>query len=383
MWTSFRRETKVPPSRRFALRRVTRMPADRTRSPTSRRHGRPLDGRRRDDRVHGRPRAGGNVASCEVRGGAPGTRGTDILQPGTILETANAIVLTGGSAFGLAAAGGVERYLEERGIGSQIGPFRDPLGARRGDLRPRDGRSAAASRRRRGLRRVRGGVGRGPRGTGRRGDGRDGRQALGSGARDAGWRGHLVGPRRRSRGGSAVGGERGGRSGRRERRAPGRRPAGRRRAPRGPDPADGHGGRTRRSAWWRRTARCGRRPCATWRRWRTTRSTRRSCPRTRSTTGTRCSRWRPARWRPTSRRSGAWRRPPSRRRSAARSSGSSPTRCAFQRCITAYARNGRQRSARSRMSFVVDGSPSASNPRRTPRSVAGNASGSWKPRIAT
>jgi L-aminopeptidase/D-esterase-like protein len=68
----------------------------------------------------------GNVASCEVRGGAPGTRGTDMLQPGTILETANAIVLTGGSAFGLAAAGGVERFLEERGIGNQIGPFKIP-----------------------------------------------------------------------------------------------------------------------------------------------------------------------------------------------------------------------------------------------------------------
>jgi len=68
----------------------------------------------------------GTIASCEVRGGAPGTRGTDILQPGTIIETAHAIVLTGGSAFGLASAGGVERYLEERGIGSEIGPVRVP-----------------------------------------------------------------------------------------------------------------------------------------------------------------------------------------------------------------------------------------------------------------
>jgi len=68
----------------------------------------------------------GTIASCEVRGGAPGTRGTDILQPGTIIEVAHAIVLTGGSAFGLASAGGVERYLEERGIGSEIGPFRVP-----------------------------------------------------------------------------------------------------------------------------------------------------------------------------------------------------------------------------------------------------------------
>lgn len=68
----------------------------------------------------------GTVASCEVRGGAPGTRGTDMLQPGTLLEEAHAIVLTGGSAFGLATAGGVERYLEERGIGSEIGPVLVP-----------------------------------------------------------------------------------------------------------------------------------------------------------------------------------------------------------------------------------------------------------------
>ena len=61
------------------------------------------------------------VASCEVRGGAPGTRGTDMLQPGTLIEAVNAVLLTGGSAFGLAAAGGVERYLEERGIGAEIG----------------------------------------------------------------------------------------------------------------------------------------------------------------------------------------------------------------------------------------------------------------------
>jgi L-aminopeptidase/D-esterase-like protein len=66
------------------------------------------------------------VASCEVRGGAPGTRGTDMLQPGTLIEGVNAVLLTGGSAFGLAAAGGVERYLEERGVGSQIGPVLVP-----------------------------------------------------------------------------------------------------------------------------------------------------------------------------------------------------------------------------------------------------------------
>jgi L-aminopeptidase/D-esterase-like protein len=68
----------------------------------------------------------GTIASCEVRGGGPGTRGTDILQPGTIVEEAHAVVLTGGSAFGLATAAGVERFLEERGIGTPIGPVRVP-----------------------------------------------------------------------------------------------------------------------------------------------------------------------------------------------------------------------------------------------------------------
>ena len=56
----------------------------------------------------------GTIASCEFEEVPPGRRGTDILQPGTIIEVAHAIVLTGRSAFGLASAGGVERYLEER-----------------------------------------------------------------------------------------------------------------------------------------------------------------------------------------------------------------------------------------------------------------------------
>jgi L-aminopeptidase/D-esterase-like protein len=59
----------------------------------------------------------GTVASGEVRGGAPGTRETDLLRPGTLVQAANAVLLTGGSAFGLAAADGVMRFLEERGIG--------------------------------------------------------------------------------------------------------------------------------------------------------------------------------------------------------------------------------------------------------------------------
>ena len=164
----------------------------------------------------------GTMASCEVRGGAPGTRGTDMLQPGTILEEAHAIVLTGGSAFGLASAGGVERYLEERGIGSEIGPVLVPsvaaavifdLGV--GDPTRRPGE-------RRGIRGVRRSVGRRARGEGRRGDGSDRGEAVGTDAR---------GPR----GARDVGG-----SGRRPRRG---RPVRRQR---------------RRARSWTRTDRCSR-----------------------------------------------------------------------------------------------------------------------------
>jgi L-aminopeptidase/D-esterase-like protein len=60
---------------------------------------------------------GGAVAGVDVRGSAPGTRETDLLDPVNIIEKVHAIVLSGGSAFGLDAATGVMRYLEERGIG--------------------------------------------------------------------------------------------------------------------------------------------------------------------------------------------------------------------------------------------------------------------------
>jgi L-aminopeptidase/D-esterase-like protein len=59
----------------------------------------------------------GAVASVDVRGGAPGTRETDLLDPVNHVQQVNAIVLSGGSAFGLDAATGVVRYLEERGFG--------------------------------------------------------------------------------------------------------------------------------------------------------------------------------------------------------------------------------------------------------------------------
>ncbi|GAB4585161.1 P1 family peptidase [Nocardia sp. IFM 10818] len=57
------------------------------------------------------------IASCEVRGGAPATRELDALAPDKTVATVDAILLTGGSAFGLAAADGVMRYLEEQGRG--------------------------------------------------------------------------------------------------------------------------------------------------------------------------------------------------------------------------------------------------------------------------
>lgn len=59
----------------------------------------------------------GAVGAADVRGAAPGTRETDLLQPENTVERVQAVVLTGGSAFGLAAAEGVVRYLAERGKG--------------------------------------------------------------------------------------------------------------------------------------------------------------------------------------------------------------------------------------------------------------------------
>jgi L-aminopeptidase/D-esterase-like protein len=59
----------------------------------------------------------GCVAACEVRGGGPGTRESDLLGPGAAAPGVHGLLLTGGSAFGLAAADGVVQYLAERGIG--------------------------------------------------------------------------------------------------------------------------------------------------------------------------------------------------------------------------------------------------------------------------
>ena len=69
----------------------------------------------------------GAVAACAVLGGAPGTRETDVLLPGNQVKRAHAVVLAGGSAFGLEAAGGVMRWLAERGIGYPMRAGRVPI----------------------------------------------------------------------------------------------------------------------------------------------------------------------------------------------------------------------------------------------------------------
>ncbi len=67
------------------------------------------------------------LAAVDVRGGAPGTRETDALQPGTLVEAVDAIVLSGGSAFGLEAAGGVVTWLAHHGRGFQIADATVPI----------------------------------------------------------------------------------------------------------------------------------------------------------------------------------------------------------------------------------------------------------------
>jgi len=69
----------------------------------------------------------GAVAGVDVRGGAPDTISSDGLRPGTIVQRAHAILLTGGSAYGHAAASGVLRYFEERGIGLMFGSVAVPI----------------------------------------------------------------------------------------------------------------------------------------------------------------------------------------------------------------------------------------------------------------
>jgi L-aminopeptidase/D-esterase-like protein len=70
---------------------------------------------------------GGAVGGADVRGGAPGTRETDLLAPTAMVDTVHAIALCGGSAFGLAAATGVAEWLRERGVGFSAGPVKVPI----------------------------------------------------------------------------------------------------------------------------------------------------------------------------------------------------------------------------------------------------------------
>ena len=67
------------------------------------------------------------IGGVDVRGGAPATRETDLLRPMHMVEEVHAILLTGGSAFGLEAAHGVMAYLEEQGIGYDVGVARVPI----------------------------------------------------------------------------------------------------------------------------------------------------------------------------------------------------------------------------------------------------------------
>jgi L-aminopeptidase/D-esterase-like protein len=67
------------------------------------------------------------VAAVDVRGGAPGTRETDLLDPAMLVEQIDAIALSGGSAFGLDAASGVQAFLREQGRGFAVGAARVPI----------------------------------------------------------------------------------------------------------------------------------------------------------------------------------------------------------------------------------------------------------------
>jgi L-aminopeptidase/D-esterase-like protein len=70
----------------------------------------------------------GATPGVSVRGGGPGTRETDALRPENLVQEIHAVCLTGGSAFGLAAADGVVAWLEEQRLGFPVGPPDDPQG---------------------------------------------------------------------------------------------------------------------------------------------------------------------------------------------------------------------------------------------------------------
>ncbi|GAA0721492.1 P1 family peptidase [Clostridium malenominatum] len=69
----------------------------------------------------------GATGGVDVRGGAPGTRETDLLNPVNMIEKIHAVVLSGGSAFGLDSASGVMKYLEDQGVGFDVGVTKVPI----------------------------------------------------------------------------------------------------------------------------------------------------------------------------------------------------------------------------------------------------------------
>jgi L-aminopeptidase/D-esterase-like protein len=69
----------------------------------------------------------GAVAGVDVRGGSPGTRETDALNPANLRQSIHSVMLAGGSAFGLDAAGGAMQFLEERGIGRDVAVTKVPI----------------------------------------------------------------------------------------------------------------------------------------------------------------------------------------------------------------------------------------------------------------
>src|SRR5574342_679662 len=69
----------------------------------------------------------GAVAGVDVRGSAPGTRETDLLNPVNLVEKVHAVLLAGGSAFGLDAASGAMRFLEEQKSGFNTGVAKVPI----------------------------------------------------------------------------------------------------------------------------------------------------------------------------------------------------------------------------------------------------------------
>ncbi|MEO7651327.1 MAG: P1 family peptidase, partial [Bryobacteraceae bacterium] len=99
---------------------------------------------------------GGAVAGVDIRGSATGTEEFDVMSPGHITSHVHAVVLAGGSAFGLEAASGVRRYLERKGVGFDTGVAKVPivpgailfdLGIGKADVRPTRemGEAAAAA----------------------------------------------------------------------------------------------------------------------------------------------------------------------------------------------------------------------------------------------